>query len=334
MFRRMSLFFLIMLAGCQLPFSSPTSSNVHLVIDAGSSGTRFCPYDVDDQCRHLDVSQDCLSIKSSGGLADLPEPEILRIMKDGFQNLQGMNIEKVVVLGTGGFRRLPATKQAQQMELVRSAVTAQFAQSEARILTGEEEAQLAYIAMVAYRDGKRDHVILETGGATVQLAGQDLSPMSIPAGLNAMRNLSGPPAACRENTKPSRDRFHNCADGLRKVFRSQSWYASFFQNRTLSNVYALGSSWKSIFTVAKATKIDQKELELQGIRICSSSQQKIVEAGVPEKFASASCYLHAYQFVLISELNLQELHAGEGSWPPGAAISNLFAGCPAGLPGN
>lgn len=325
--RLVSLLLVLFLAGCQLPFYSPQKSNVHLVIDAGSSGTRFCPYRISEQCIHLDLSQNCFSIQASGGLADLNPSEIRQVMQSGFAQLQGMDIEKTVVLGTGGFRRLPSHLQAQKLNLVASTTREFFEPSEARILTGEQEAQLAYLAMVAFRDGKRDHVILETGGATVQLAGQGLKPRSVPAGLNAIRELSGPPHACKENTAPSADRFLECTQALKRILKSRPWYSSFFAGQKPESVYTLGSSWKSIYALAGDSELTLEELKKQGIRICNSSTSEIVDAGVPEQFAPASCYLHSYQYALTSELQIGSLKAGEGSWPPGAAISEYFSGC-------
>ncbi len=325
--RRISLLVFLLFVSCQLPFFSQRTTNVHLVIDAGSSGTRFCPYEVDEQCNHLDVSQNCFSVQASGGLADLKLEEINQVMNQGFQKLEGIKIEKAIILGTGGFRRLPAYKQKQQIDLIRSSAISRFPDTEVRVLTGKQEAQLAYLAMVAFRNGKTDHKILETGGATIQIAGWEWEPASAPAGLNAMRELSGPPTSCAEDTNPSPQRFQECQAALRKVLRAQPWFSAFFRNDKPESVYALGSSWKSIFTLAGDSEISQEDLRKQGTQICNSRIKDIVDAGVPEKFAPASCYLHSYQYVLASELNINELKAGDGSWPPGAAISDFFSGC-------
>tara|TARA_Y100001937_G_scaffold12497_1_gene15988 strand:+ start:92361 stop:93395 length:1035 start_codon:yes stop_codon:yes gene_type:complete len=325
---------IVWITGCQIPFLAERPSRIHLVIDAGSSGTRFCPYRVDNYCAHVDPAQACLRITARSGLADLNGAEIQKVLDQGVQELEGMEIEKAVLLGTGGFRRLSESRRTKQLELIADELKKRIPNSESRVITGQQEANLAYIAMIAFRDGKTDHIILETGGATVQLAGSGLTARSAPAGLNEIRNSPDLPRECTEEADASSERFEACSKGLRQIFRSNRWHAAFFKDQDLASVYALGSSWQSIFTVAGKESLSLDELQNQGKRICNSSLDEIVKAGVPEKFAPASCYLHSYQYVLASELKIGTLLQGEGSWPPGAAISQYFEGCRFSAEGN
>lgn len=331
------LAFLLSSSFCQKPVmdgSRVYEYPVHLVIDAGSSGTRFCPFYMHpSRCELVFPEQDCFSVESRSGLADLSEEEVQKVMGAGFQKLDGLQIQEAVLLGTGGFRKLPSSRQAQQIQMVKNALSAQFAVSQARVISGEEEARLAYMAVAAYRGGA-DHMILETGGATVQLAGRGRKPSSIPAGLNALRSLSGPPEPCRPDASPSTDRFDECVMGLNNVILDQPWYDDFFQKVDSDlPVYVLGSSWKSIFGISGTETLDFRELRDQGRRICNSSLQDVVAEGVPEKFAPDSCYLHSYQFLFLWSLRISEVRRARGSWPPGAAVSEHFKACESNHPG-
>ncbi|MCB1138620.1 MAG: hypothetical protein KDK25_14915 [Leptospiraceae bacterium] len=328
-----ALFFLSIATGCQLFTSEAPDIRkhpVHLVIDAGSSGTRFCPFAIQaGTCQLIDPKQDCFSVEGSGGLADLSEAEVFRLMESGFQRLDGLEIQEAVLLGTGGFRKLPSSRQRTQLQIVESALQSQFALARAEIISGEEEARLAYLSVTAAR-GAKDHTILETGGATVQLAGLGRKPASVPAGLNAMRSLTGPPEACRPETAPYQRRFDDCVLALNDVLLEQDWYEDFFQKVDNSlPVFVLGSSWKSIFAIAGKSSMNLTELKDQAKRICNSSIANVEAEGVPARYAPDSCYLHSYQFLFLWSLHIGEFQQGDGSWPPGAAISDHFRSCSA-----
>jgi hypothetical protein len=179
---------------------------VHLVIDIGSSGSRFCMYQVsgvDDStgsCRVTGARAVCSRAK--GGLARLtrgkPVAEVPSIigpsLRSGWEALgdparegdPGLRarLRSAVALGTGGFRD-GATGQPVDLA-TRPEWKAVFVEIErflreeahipsvlARPITGEEEGRLAWLGLAQGADlqrSPRDFATIETGGATIQLA--------------------------------------------------------------------------------------------------------------------------------------------------------------------
>ena len=322
------LFATLMLLQCSL-FSYSTPESVHLIIDAGSSGTRFCAYEVQvaDGCINETPDLQCFVAGAEKGLADQSDAEIRATLHAGFARLQGVQIQRAVLLGTGGFRKLATWQQKRQMEFIKNDLAEYTPNATAEVISGEMEGRLSWLSMRSILRSD-NHSILETGGATIQWADGSGTALSIPAGLNDFHILSGPPASCRDDAIPEKDRFARCAEGLQRTLRSQKWYSQFFASHDKGTVYVLGSAWRSIFSIRGDHRITIDELKDQGSRVCASSLDAVNAMGVPSKFSARSCYLHAYQWTLLSELQITEVHMGNGSWPPGAAVSpDYFAEC-------
>ena len=330
MHRRASfyLFAPLILLHCSL-FSYSSPDSVHLIIDAGSSGTRFCAYEVRvaDGCINETPDLNCFGAGADKGLADQSEAEVRATLDAGFARLKDVQVQRAVLLGTGGFRKLTASQQKRQMQIIQNDLLNHTSNATAAVISGEMEGRLSWLSMRSILRSD-DHSILETGGATIQWADSSGLALSIPAGLNDFHRLSGPPDSCRDDATPSNERFARCSEGLLKALRSQIWYTTFFAAHNRSEVYVLGSAWRSIFSIRGDHRITIDELKDQGSRVCASSLDAVNAMGVPAKFSARSCYLHAYQWTLLSELQITEVHMGNGSWPPGAAVSpDYFAEC-------
>lgn len=179
------------------------TESVHLVLDLGSSGTRFCMYPVtvdkgQDQkrCRVTSVNPVCF--KLSGGIAALVRGHshdevpslILPKLRQAWEALGDVQkkgnpqlrerIQGVVALGTGGFRS-PSTNlpdERREFQAVWSEI-ARFFKEEAkqeqvvaRTISGLEEARLAWLGVsqqipATVRDS---FAIIEVGGASIQFA--------------------------------------------------------------------------------------------------------------------------------------------------------------------
>lgn len=182
----------------------------HLVIDIGSSGTRFCVYRVSrpgagaGRCQLATTRAVCS--KSKGGLAKLtkgkPAADVPAIigpnLRSAWESLADPNkeggspedaalrgkVQSAAALGTGGFRD-SATGQPVDLatrpewKAVFTEVE-RFLRDEAHIpsvtvrpITGEEEGRLAWLGLTQAPDmqrAPRDFATIETGGATIQLA--------------------------------------------------------------------------------------------------------------------------------------------------------------------
>lgn len=183
---------------------STRNHTVHLALDLGSSGTRFCMYPVwvDDaaphgkRCRVGSQAPTC--VKMSGGIAALVRnhsPEdvpglILPKLRSAWEalgdgrkkgNLDLRNrISGVVALGTGGFRdpstNLPDPRP--EFRAVWSEITRFFheearqGQVMARTISGLEEARLAWLGVAEQRfaTSQDSFAIIEVGGASIQFA--------------------------------------------------------------------------------------------------------------------------------------------------------------------
>lgn len=183
---------------------SERTESVHLVLDLGSSGTRFCMYPVTvdkaaeekKRCRVTSANPVC--VKLSGGVAALVRghsaeevpgligPKLRQAwealgdsQKKGNLPLRE-RIHGVVALGTGGFRR-PSTNLPDprpEFTAVWSEISRYYKEETkqehvvARTISGLEEARLAWLGVsqqipATVRDS---FAIIEVGGASIQFA--------------------------------------------------------------------------------------------------------------------------------------------------------------------
>ncbi len=193
-------------AGCRPDQMERPGANapLHLVIDAGSSGTRLCLFAIRKICpdangpchcgappvesdRHPDGGPRpvCESIPDAGGLAGMSPAAAAAVLADALANRipdhTRERIQNAALLGTGGFRQASPQKRRAILqslsEQLRRSLPAASGWPEtgaeqrpaARTLSGADEGRLAWLAMREIH-GSVDHAVLETGGASVQFA--------------------------------------------------------------------------------------------------------------------------------------------------------------------
>lgn len=155
-------------------------SSSHLVIDAGSTGTRFLLYEVRHEPRGCIATRKELPKEedsgraNEGGLAQMcangTAVDWLKAhLPSGFRGPP----EHVVLLGTGGFRNL----RSQGNDTFQQCWTDMTTRLKDRIgrmdvLTGEQEGRFAWMAMEQWltEPPKKGFSILEMGGVSVQFA--------------------------------------------------------------------------------------------------------------------------------------------------------------------
>lgn len=153
---------------------SVSAAPVKIIVDAGSTGTRVYRVELkgcDAPAVETVGSGGPLASSEAGALRDILARTIARRPE-----LTGL---PVTVIGTGGFRRLDggdaqtcASLCALKREEIARAAGPQFPGIKVRVVTGEEEGLLSHKSVVALTGDKRS-VMVEIGGATVQVAYPD-----------------------------------------------------------------------------------------------------------------------------------------------------------------
>lgn len=201
----LALGLLTVLIGCgpttavvRQPVGTP-ETGVHLIVDLGSSGTRFCLYDVrpahdSKRCELSSARPVCSRVK--GGLARITRGlrsrdvagRIRQQLRTAWRLLSEpavggdpalrSRVHTAAALGTGGFRdavtgkplRLPEW-QALFAEVERFLKhEAGLSKVTARPITGEEEGRLAWLGLSQEMARPDEFATIEAGGATIQLA--------------------------------------------------------------------------------------------------------------------------------------------------------------------
>jgi hypothetical protein len=171
---------------------------VHLVVDLGSSGTRFCLYRVRSGpgqrgCELSAPRPVCSRVRGGlarltrthrpGHVAELIEPQLRSawtLLGDpsGGDPALRSRVRAATALGTGGFRDR-ATGQPVERPEWQTLFTEveQFLKREAgattaiaRPITGEEEGRLAWLGLAQGEGRPEEFAAVEAGGATIQLA--------------------------------------------------------------------------------------------------------------------------------------------------------------------
>lgn len=298
-------------------FRDAAVRDLHLVIDAGSSGTRFCIYRMQftsapvNNCRIQEG--ECRPVPAENGLASLPPRKAEEVLRTGFASIPQSQKDRMVhvsLLGTGGFRRLSPSAQTASMNHLAGVILETGLPATVRVISGEEEALLAWRSIRA-QTGSSTHAIIETGGATMQVAsgtsGTVHQSISLPLGLNETRSRLKKETACFSS--PSEDRFESCRQELMPLLADLKKFPV-----SMSPVYGLGNPYTAIFDQLKKDEIQRSDIEASGRRICSGEQEKNPMA----------CYLFAFHAVQLELLKVNRIRKGTGSWPPGAALSPEF----------
>lgn len=309
------------------PFLASDVRDLHLVIDAGSSGTRFCLYRMQftsSSSNSCNIKQgECRSVVADDGLAALPTEKAKEVLRGGFASLteaQKNRIVHVSLLGTGGFRRLSPSAQKTAMTGLAEVIFETGLPATVRVISGEEEALLAWRSIRA-ETGSDSHAIIETGGATIQVAtgtdGQVTRSISLQLGMNEIRSRLKKESACF--SAPSEDRFDTCKRELLPLLGPLRQWAIPEQN-----TYGLGNPYVAIFKQLDADKIKRTDIDARGRLLCAAGSEQLSEYGIAAEHQKLTCYLFAYHSAQLELLGAGSVHKGSGSWPPGAAISPEF----------
>ncbi len=320
-------------------FPAKTSKEVfyHLIIDAGSSGTRFCPYQIylnQNHCTLKDFSDPCISINSKNGLADLSKEEIHQTLDKGFDFifLNYKSIDFISLLGTGGFRKLNNEERKEKLKYISEYFLKIPITTNIKLISGEEEAYFAWKSIEILYNSK-NHNIIETGGATIQFAyideNKNFHSISLPIGMNRTY----------ENLIKFKEFQENCKYGLNlnsfmfefcKNFIKEKIYEdpnlknfikehkrNFFRNTT----YTSGTPWYTIFTLTKSKEITIDQLKKYGENFCSKTQNEFQKENSKDIYTDKNCYLFYYHLAQLESLQISQVSKGIQSWTLGASVS-------------
>jgi hypothetical protein len=305
---------------------------LHMVLDAGSSGTRICLFGVsrkDNRCRAFDTTFGCKDVPASGGLADqgaaakaTVEKALAMVSTEDLRRVQA-----AALLGTGGFRRLPEARQKTVLGFAGEAFQSTSFSASMKVLSGEDEGTLAWAAL-AERTGSDAHAIVEIGGATVQIAAGrrgNLRAISTKDGMNDAAKILTEQSACFTS------RGDACrADVRTRVFSSSAlggFSASLNAEQKQLPLYGLGAPWNAVFARARTSELSLADLEKQTAGVCSQPVENL-KSSMPEEHARRACYLHSYALELLAVTGFSRIRQGGESWPRGAAVSGqYFSAC-------
>lgn len=317
----------------------------HLIIDAGSSGTRFCFYSINKNhsCSLNLNGEACFNVEAEDGLANLNQKKIEKVLNDGFSllkanlKLKTNEIHYISLLGTGGFRKLSKEDQYLKQQIIDAYFKKHsFHSYKIKFISGEEEAYFAWKAIEIMYHSK-NHTILETGGATIQLAlyNNNFEFISLPIGMNEsydrLINIKEF-AKCTYGNQLSEDTYNECKTMVKNHIYNEPTLKNFLERNVhliLENpVYVLGKAWMSIFNHLKKNPITIGDLESYGKYICKLSENEIVKKNISSHLAKKQCYLFFYHQAQLESLGLNKVFKGIESWTIGASINqNLLPEC-------
>lgn len=330
--------------------------DVHLVIDAGSSGTRFCLYELkkdvtNNTCNAKNVEgsyNKCKSIPAANGIADLKPEEGLEVIKNGLNEIESYDpilkqkIFQSTLIGTGGFRRYLPEKYLPTIEAINQYFEKENIYSTTKVISGDEEAKFAWLSAKHFPEQFKKHGILEIGGATVQVAfekssennNSNLVTFSDKIGSNvSFDKLSLIGVFNRFCEQPvvtyKNDLFSECKKFVYNNIFRRSELKKFVRKQPLPNdvkFYGMGGSWHATFRIIKQDKITKKEFMKLGHSFCGMGQQEIETIyGIPSKYAERQCYTFAYQTALMDTLKIDSIYNGKGeSYTKGVSTSSEF----------
>lgn len=307
----------------------------HLIIDAGSSGTRFCLYTLkkNSYCELENFQNSCFDIPSMNGLADLSKNEIYNTLNEGFKVLEKnkklSEIHFISLLGTGGFRKL-SDKERNIKETILNEYFKKnvFIPYKVKVLTGKEEAYFAWKSIFLLYQSTQ-HITLETGGATIQIAIGDFNHfdfISLPIGMNqSYENLLKYKdfEKCIYGKILSYEDYEDCKYITIKYIYKNKQLEDFLKkyNNKINNykIYTLGKAWNAIFNYIDKNPITIKDINEKGKYFCNLDEQNLIKKGIPSKFAKQFCYLFYYHNAQLEFLKIDTIYKGTESWTLGAS---------------
>ncbi len=306
---------------------------IHVVIDAGSSGTRFCPYKIikNSNCELSTTGNICFSVPSRNGLANLNKEEIYKTLNEGFMILDKkyQYIDYVSLLGTGGFRQLSEEEQKEKYKIIQEYFSVFTTPYQIEFISGEKEAYFAWKSLaLVFRS--REHISLETGGATIQIGiGNDnFSYISFPAGMNKsyQKLVSNKEfKKCLYGNILHSKEYDECKEIVKKLIFENKDVKQFIKNHKKKfqsyKTYTLGKPWFSIFGFFNQDKISLQELEHKGKEICSLQPPKNIENN--QTISDKTCYLFYFHQAEIETLGIKQIFKGIETWTISASLHAL-----------
>lgn len=317
------------------PIQNSNKEFVHLIIDAGSSGTRFCPYKINyskDQCSLKELQEKCITPPSKDGLDSLSKQEIYEVLDKGFESifLQYKTVHYVSLLGTGGFRKLSAEQKKEKLESISEYFFKIPIHSNIKFISGEEESYFAWKSIEVLYNSK-SHTILETGGATIQIAiGKNhFKYISLPYGINSVYQQSIQfkefAENCRYGLRLNPQNYKFCKDFIKEKYYQSKEFIDFItlnkEDLITTKMYSSGTPWYVIFSQTKSKNLTPTQLQEQGEKICSYSKEDLLKKGIQEKYIQSLCYLYYYHSAQLESIGTPMIYKGIQSWTIGASIS-------------
>lgn len=309
----------------------------HLIIDAGSSGTRFCPYKIDystQKCILKELKEDCYIVPAKNGMANLSKEEINNVLDKGFSQIFSnyKKIDYISLLGTGGFRKLTQEEKKKKFESITEYFFKIPITSNIKFISGEEESYLAWKSIEVFYNSK-SHNILETGGATIQIGikSEKFFSISLPFGMNSTyENLlenNEFKEKCKYGLKISPEQYEFCKNFIKeKIFNNQELiqFKDKYKNYLkINKTYSSGTPWYTIFTLTNANQLTSTILENKGKEFCNKTKEELFEYNLKEKYYDKLCYLFYYHSAQLESLEIPILYKGIESWTIGASISKI-----------
>jgi hypothetical protein len=318
--------------GCQhtrpIVEASGSPPHQHLIIDAGSSGTRFIRYELKRGPRGCEATFMDVEATPQGtpGLATLcTQGSAVDWLKG--QSFKGLPRENVVLIGTGGFRRLRKEDEATYQrcwKALNESLSDRI--GSLNVVEGTREGELAWLALDQQLDSPgKVFSILEIGGVSVQFAtGTSRSSItsvsedgvgmySVAKALEASAKSS-----CGLEGSPSAN-FESCRDAVERLLAKSNFLAEV--KRALPEmgarpVYGVGEAWQ--VDGAPEGNLSSTDLEPQGRAQCEQSPPQ------------PRCYPLAYTSALLKVMNITTIHRTNPypSWTRGAAVhEDYFPAC-------
>ncbi|MCP5501812.1 MAG: hypothetical protein H7A25_18050 [Leptospiraceae bacterium] len=342
----------------------------HLIIDAGSSGTRFCLYTIQKNSNGKRTSckadyaggdyRQCKEIIATNGIARLGLEEGKNVLLKGLADLEfkypalRAKIKKVIITGTGGFREILASEATAIMSGLEDFLKKKGYETEGKIITGEEEAELAYYSSLQISADHEIPAILEIGGASIQLAfpagGQESAPISKVSdsigAVSSYKTLTENPNYKNEcfqapseffRSRVVENPFEACRNLILQETLEKSRIKSFLLAEPFpsgTKVLGMGALWGAIFKHLDEKTLSREKIDETGKKYCLLTAKELNKKyDIPEKYASKQCYSYAYLSALMEFANLKEIHSGNGeSYTLGAAVSPAYFECAPSVP--